>query len=383
MSEKANLFAAFPSVSKAEWLAAVKKDLKGRPLEDLQWQLGENIVLDPFFHREDLAELPPPLSDGRHSNNWEIGEDVEVKQLDSANRQALVALAGGAEAIRFILRRNYSEKGLKTLLSGIKFDGASIHFYQKKEDASPLELLRIFHEIVRKRGLVSSTINGSLNWSEVVGLNNSQLADLVRFANKNFPKFKVLSVDAKPFFRGSRGGVVKELADAIAAATAYFVRLKRDKFPSEIINHHLQFSIVLGANYFVEIAKIRALKLLWANALKACGVKRGTLPPIEAHFALVAQKKDPHANMIQATTQAMAAVIGGVNRLTVLPSDAIGGKPSTPFSRRIARNVQHVLKMESYFDSVADPAAGSYFIEKLTEKLAEAAWKEFRNSVIC
>jgi methylmalonyl-CoA mutase len=382
MTDKANLFAAFSAVAKSEWLAAVKKDLKGRPLEDLQWQLGEHITLDPFFHQEDLEEFPQPLSGGRFSNNWEISEDVEVKQLGLANRQALNALAGGAEAIRFILRRNYSQKGLKTLLNGIKFDDATIHFYQKNDETRPDELLQTFRELVRKRGIVSSTLKGSLNWRKVDRLNDSQLADLVQFTNENFPKFKVLSVGGDSFFRGSGGGVVKELADTIAAATAYFVRLKESRLPPEIVNQHLQFSMALGTSYFVEIAKIRALKLLWANVLKAYGVERGILPPIEAHFAIPVQKKDPHANMIQATSQAMAAVIGGVNRLTVYPSDAIREEPSTSFSRRIARNVQHILKMESYFERVADPAAGSYFIEKLTEKLAKAAWKEFQKLVI-
>jgi methylmalonyl-CoA mutase len=101
------------------------------------------------------------------------------------------------------------------------------------------------------------------------------------------------------------------------------------------------------------------------------------MPPIEAQLAPTVQTSDPNYNIIQSTTQAMAAIIGGVDRLTVLPSDAFQGA-TTDFSRRIARNVQHILKMESYLDWVADPAAGSYFIEKLTLHLAEAAWNSFQ-----
>ena len=111
--------------------------------------------------------------------------------------------------------------------------------------------------------------------------------------------------------------------------------------------------------------------------MKAHELKNIEIPAIEAHFSNTDFVTDPNTNMIRATTQAMSVVLGGVNRLTVLPSDAIEGEP-TDFSRRIARNVQHLLTMESFMDRVVDPAKGSYYIEKLTEKIAEAAWSEFQ-----
>ena len=144
--------------------------------------------------------------------------------------------------------------------------------------------------------------------------------------------------------------------------------LERKLTPSNI-----QFSIAIGKSYFVEIAKIRALKILWANVLKAYGWE-ATSPSIEAHLSPSCQSDNPYQNMIAATTQAMSAVLGGVDRLTILPANAATEK-ADDFTRRIARNVQHLLKMEAYFDRVIDPAAGSYYIEQLTEQLAKQAWK--------
>ncbi|MBK9488574.1 MAG: hypothetical protein IPO07_07135 [Haliscomenobacter sp.] len=129
----------------------------------------------------------------------------------------------------------------------------------------------------------------------------------------------------------------------------------------------------------MEIAKLRALRLLWQNVLKAYGVQTSALE-IAAHFAPASQDEHPNTNLIRAATQAMSAVIGGANQLYVLPSNASLHESPTPFTRRIARNVQHLLRLESHLDKVIDPAAGSYYIEKLTEELAHKAWAIFQQN---
>jgi len=152
---------------------------------------------------------------------------------------------------------------------------------------------------------------------------------------------------------------------------------ERGLSPAEAANT-LQFSIALGKSYFLEIARIRAFKLLWLNVLKAWGAPLD-YPAVEAHFQPEAYSDELHTNMIRATTMAMSAVLGGADRLTVLPYDAGREAQATysqSFSRRIARNVQHLLKMESFFHEIPDAAAGSYYIEKLTQQLAEKAWAE-------
>ena len=136
--------------------------------------------------------------------------------------------------------------------------------------------------------------------------------------------------------------------------------------------------MAVSTSFFVDIAKLRALRILWANLLDAYGAGDAPLPLLVAHLARETQADDQHTNMIKAGTQSMAAVIGGADRLYVRPADFFNQEPSSSFTRRIARNVQHILKMESHLDRVGDPGAGSYYIEMLTEKLADAAWREFQ-----
>jgi methylmalonyl-CoA mutase len=140
----------------------------------------------------------------------------------------------------------------------------------------------------------------------------------------------------------------------------------------------MQFSITIGTKFFIDIAKIRTLKILWGNILSAYGVEP-KLPFIVADTHNVPNTINPHTPKIQAATQAMAATIGGINVLTVTPSDAFSGAmdgESSDFNRRIARNVQHLLQAESGFTHVIDPAAGSYFVETLTQQFCETIWKK-------
>lgn len=134
----------------------------------------------------------------------------------------------------------------------------------------------------------------------------------------------------------------------------------------------------LGDHYFLNIAKIRALKLLWHQVLSAWNLKLALSPFIEAHLTQASQSQDADYNKIKATAQAMSAIIGGANRLFIHPSDAFMNENGTLFSQRIALNVQHLMQQESYLDRVIDPAAGSYFIENLTETLAQKAWASFQ-----
>ena len=152
----------------------------------------------------------------------------------------------------------------------------------------------------------------------------------------------------------------------------------------DIKNHHsqIQFSISINDNYFASIAKIRALKLLWQNVLTAWDKDLVANSPIEVHLTPNSQTEEDNYNKIKATTQAMSAVIGGADRLYIYPSDAFQNENGTTFSRRIALNVHHLLEQESYLDRVIDPSAGSYFIEELTNRIAEKAWQQFQNQIL-
>ena len=181
-------------------------------------------------------------------------------------------------------------------------------------------------------------------------------------------------IDGRPFYQGI-GHTPGELAQFLQVAQTAF-----DQAPSAAIvaerSRQTKLMLAIDTSYFLSIAKIRALKILWANFIKAYGADPSVLPEVEVHLAPYAPDSDPHSNMIQAATQTLSAAIGGPDRIFVRPVAGIGGVPDD-HTRRIARNVQHLLKMESHIDRVTDPAAGSYYIEKLTDRLAEETWKVF------
>ena len=404
-----DLFQAFPPVSKADWLRQITKDLKDKPLEDLNWHLPNGLVVSPFVHADDFESLPVALSD--QPNTWEICEDLWVTDPIVANRQALDALEGGVEGLCFWLDRPLETAEFEQLFQGIHLDFIGLHFAGNAVSENPGMVLGLLENLLRQRGLSTTQLRGSLAYdpvpvSKVVDWR--YLADLLEYAREKFPQFTVIQVSTPelrsggglvqyPPERSSGGGSVQyppELRSGegsvqhppeqssgvlLRNANIYLEKLSERGIPIKDIAAAMQFSVPLGKSYFLEIANLRALKLLWFNVLKAWDAP--LVPPsIAVRYQPEAYSDDLYTNMIRATTMAMAAVQGGANRLTVMPYDAgreaLASYPQA-FGRRIARNVQHLLKMESGLDEVADPAAGSYYIETLTRQLAEKAWEEF------
>ena len=399
-----NLFSEFAPVSKAEWLARVQKDLssvgmplaKGRPISELTWELPP-LSIDPFAHADDFAELPESLAH-TPSNTWEIGENIDVFNNDfkTANKQALTALMGGVNAINFMIDEYPSENQLITLIKNIESDYISTHFTEKTRGVNPLNFLKRLHKKTIEKGENAQMslrgmgqLRGSVSFNPISeGQQNlHEIVELMQWTSENLPQFKVLSIDSGHFFKGSEN-VVEELTQTLVAANNCINLLKINDLNIENINHFIKFNFNIGISYFIEIAKLRAFKLLWANVLNAHGLNASThldsknlMPTIHAYISPDPQVEDAHTNKIRATTQAMSAVLGGINMLTIAPSDALNAE-SSDFSRRIARNVQHLLQMESYLDKVADPAAGSFYIEKLTNQIAEAVWQQFQEKAV-
>lgn len=378
MTEQDHLFSEFAPTTKAEWLAKVEKDLKGKPLEELSWQLEEKITLAPFYHPEDLEWPPAPLQGQRQDNNWEVGEYIDVEDVKAANAEVLEGLQAGVQAPLFRLRRPLSAQHMEQLLEGVELSFISTNFGENYTDKVPWEAFRHFVSLLEKRGADKKTIRGSIDFDPLLDWSHppiDKLAELIRYCRDSMPLFRPFQVNAHRFHSGPDDSSL-ELAYTIAKGSEYLARLTGQGLSAATVNAHLQFSVAISKSYFVEIAKLRALRLLWANVMKAYGPPQA--PFLAVHFAKETQDEDANMNMIRASTQAMSAVIGGADRLYVLPSNHAGQEPSTAFSRRIARNVQHLLKMESHLHRVIDPGAGSYYIEKLSEKLAEQAWEQFQ-----
>lgn len=389
-----DFFAEFPPVSKDEWLRQISKDLKGKPLEELDWHVGDDLTVSPFAHADDFPVPPLPLSgDGE---DWEICEDVHVSDPAAAGRQALEALEGGAEGLRFYFEKSPDGSAFEQLFAGIHPDFVGLHFAGPGMAENPGAILANLERLAKAKNIATQNLRGSLAYDPAAGPGITDwryLADLAHFAKEKFPQFKLVTValdptpnpegrgDAERFVSGTplppTGG--EGLGVGLTRANRYLQRLTERGLPAAEAAVVMQFSIATGKSYFLEIARIRAFKLLWINVLKGW-VAPLEYPVVEASFRPESYTDDLYTNMIRATTMAMSAVLGGAKRLSVLPYDAgreAQAAYSQKFSRRIARNVQHLLKMESGLDRISDPAAGSYYIEKLTIQLAEKAWNEF------
>ena len=373
-----NFLSDFKPNTKAEWLKKIEKDLKGRSIEELIWKIGP-LSIDPFSHADDFAHVPTTISNPQATNSWEIGEDMKVENKDfkAANQLALTALMGGANAPNFIFETYPTENQLITLLENIELDYVSIHFTEKTWNQNPLPFLKNLRKLALENGKNASVLRGSIAYDPFADGRHDvkKTSELITWASINLPNFKVITVDSSAYFKDSER-FFDELLGTLLATHIYCKKLMDNGLDINILFNSMQFNFEIGTSYFIEIAKLRAFKLLWGNLLSAYNVAP-SLPIIKANISIKTQTAAVDTNKVKATTQAMSAVLGGINVLTIAPSDAVVNA-SSDFSRRIARNVQHLLQMESYFDRVTDPAAGSYYIEKITADLAEMVWEKFQ-----
>lgn len=366
-------FSEFPFVSKADWLKQVTRDLQDKPLESLHWQPAAGLDLSPFVHAEDFPEPALPLSTTPAS--WEIGEAITVGDPMTANHQALEALAFGAEGLLFHLPPGTA---VAPLLQGVYPEMIGLHFDGPAVAHNPGVLLAELQLIARERGLATTQLRGSLAYDPVSSapiVDWRYLADLLVYARTDFPGFRFIAVQSA----AEVTDVVEALVQLLRRGHFYLQKLTERGLSAAEVADSLHFQLPVGPGYFLEIAKIRAFKILWLHVLQGWQAPL-TYPHISARFAPTAYTDDLYTNMLRATTMAMSAVLGGVNRLTVQPY-AEGRETQTnyppEFGRRIARNVQHLLKLESGFDDMADPAAGSYYIENLTGQIGRVVWEKF------
>jgi len=377
-----NLFDQFEGATREMWLARMEKELKGKPISDLYWHLDldEEIVLAPFYHPDEQKSAFSPVVRGHRGNDWEIGAYCEVTDVALSNAEVLEGLQSGVQAPLFQLAADLSDSDLLTMLNGIDVTMISTHFGQYFPGKDPQKLLFQFNRCVQKLGFSPAKVAGSIDCDPILDWPEPPFdmqAEMIRFAADVMPKFKVLQINARRLHSGPEN-TAWELGFTIAKAAEYLAQMSTRGIAPEIVNQHLQFSVTLSTSYFVEIAKLRALRLLWAKVLEAFETPASVSTVIEAHFAPETQEKDANTNLIKAATQSMSAAIGGADILYVLPANTPMLEESNAFTRRMARNVQHILKMESHLDRVADPAAGSYYIEHLTEILAKRAWAIFQ-----
>jgi len=398
MDYKERLFDNFPPVTTREWMDKVLADLKGADFNrKLVWKTSEGFDVKPFYRVEDTSGLPymntlpgeyPWLRGTKPGNEWYIRQDIEVSDYRQANRKAIYLLERGVNSLGFNIAdpESVNESNFSLLLQGIDPDKAELNFLS---NGKAIEIVENLNSVLQSnsysagsiKGAVETDpigrlmINGKLCISFDAGLD--YLASLFRKSSAG-PNLRVLQINAS-LFGNSGAGIVEELAFAVSMAVEYLAQLTSRDLSAEFAASKMRFSFDTGSNYFMEIAGLRTARLLWAAVAEAYKSGDNASFKMMIHCVTTQWNKtlyDPYVNMLRTQTEAMSASLGGADSITVLPFDSVFRKPDE-FSERIARNQQLLLKEESHFDKVSDPAAGSYLIENLTYMIADASWKQF------
>ncbi len=393
------LFTEFPPISTEEWEATINKDLKGADYEKkLVWRTDEGFNVRPYYRAENLdsinyldtlpGQFPYTRGTKADNNQWEIVQEIEESCPAKANAIALDALNRGANTIAVNAQKLEDGNALTTLLKGIDLNKVGIQFNHVK---NYLELVKLFLEYIDANHYDRKQVSGSINFDPLTyrlkhnKFFHSEKEDLMQAVQllnmvEEMPHFKLINVNGI-LLHNAGSTIVQELGYTLALANVYLSFCTEQGVKVEKVASRMQLTLSVGSNYFMEIAKLRAARLLWSTMVSQ--YNPGCQCAYKIHINTVASTwnktlYDPYVNMLRSTTEGMSAVIGGSDSISLQPFD-IAFKESDDFSRRIARNVQVLLKEESFMDRVVDPAAGSYYIETLTNSIAEQAWKLFQS----
>jgi methylmalonyl-CoA mutase len=397
--ENSGLFADFPPVSTEVWEGQIHTDLKGADYEKkLVWQTDEGLRVRPYYRSEDLEDLshlntlpgdfPFVRGDKVSGNHWQVRQDIRTDDHALANRLALEAIERGADAVGIRAKEVNSMEELSDLLRYIQLEKSAVHFISAREYPFIAEL---FIRIMKLRTARPELVQGSLGFDPFTYFllygdyynslhdNLNEAKYLIQNIGRELPAFKMVHVSGN-VFHNAGASAVQELAFALASGNEYMARLTDEGLTADQVAGTLHFTFGIGSSYFLEIAKLRAARMLWATIVDHYKPEHASAGKMYIHGTTSLWNKslyDPYVNMLRGTTETMSAAIGGCDAISVSPFDQVFKNPDS-FSMRLARNTQIILKEESYLNKVADPAAGSYYVEKLTDSLAAAAWDLFR-----
>lgn len=399
MAEKINtkLFGDFAPNTMQEWLDKVTADLKGADFgKKLVWRTNEGFNVQPMYRLENMADLKnldcfpgefPFVRGNRKVNNeWYVRQDIKVENIVEANKKALNVLNKGVNSLGFVITgcKEFTKADMQALLKDICIECVEINFVAECKKCS---ILDAFKAVVADRGLDTEKISGGINIDPLSAfvLKGKTCCDNPYASVKEntekmaaFPNFKTIEVGGY-VFNNSGASIVQELGFSLAAGVEYLDKLTDAGMPVDAVAPRIRFHFATGSKYFMEIAKLRAARYLWAHIVKAYNPSCDSLCKMNIHAETSKWNKtvyDSNVNMLRTQTETMSAVLGGVDSFTVHPFDDIYETP-TDQSERVARNQQLLLKEESHFAKIVDAAGGSYYIEELTQSIIDAAWKLF------
>ncbi len=393
MAEKKELlFDQFPPVSTQEWKAKVEADLKGAPFDKkLVWRTNEGFNLQPMYRAEDIADLKttdslpgefPYVRGTRTDNDWYVRQEIIADTAAEANTKALDVLGKGITSLGFKVKEATAEE-LTVLLAGVDVASVELNFTTCPKKA--LVFAKVLVDYLKANGL-EKVFKGSIDFNPFkkalkhgtefpgdIAAMGVELLDIV----KEVPGLKVLSVNSD-MLSNAGAYITQELGYALAWGASWLTLLTDKGAEAAEVARRIKFNMGVSSNYFMELAKFRAARMLWAQIVKLYGVADDDCKQyVHATTSRFNQTiYDAHVNLLRSQTECMSAVLAGVDSVTVTPFDTPYQTPDD-FSERIARNQQFLLKEESHLDKVVDPAGGSYYVEVLTASIAAEAWKLF------
>lgn len=393
------LFSDFPHVSTAEWMEKIQADLKGADFEKkLVWKTNEGFKVKPFYRAEDLEGLKttnalpgefPYLRGTKKNNAWRVRQNIVVADVAQANAKVLDILNKGVDSLGLHIKgADVNSANIEALLKGINAEAVELNFSTCVKHAE--ELANILVEYFKKQGYDLAKCEGSINCDPINrmmtrGKNVADVAAVIAGVVKALaplPLYRGVTVNALSL-NNAGAYIYQELGYALAWGSEYLNELVNAGVELAEAARRIKFNFGISSNYFMEIAKFRAARMLWADIVATYANCQCPEVLDAAKMKVYAETStfnltvfDSYVNLLRTQTESMSAAIAGVDSLAVSPFDKAYKEPDE-FSEHLARNQQLLLKEESHFDKVVDPAAGSYYIENLTVAIAEQAWKLF------
>ncbi|MBC8172966.1 MAG: hypothetical protein H7X71_03575 [Chitinophagales bacterium] len=390
-----NLFEGLPAGTKQAWLEQVKKDLKGADFEEKLVSEVDGIRIEPIYSKEDLpafekdADESPEDEDGEDFSytpeeegasvlSWDICEEIHVDENNSLQDIISAAFKRGVNYFRVSGNTDLFFDDIRRLQYGGSFQ------VYIESDLTEEEIVKKWREVIgfighHQRLLMALEFDPITRFAKTGNILHEEktfnnLSEIFIRLLPHLHDCRLFSVDTT-LYANAGATATQQLAYALAITTEYFDRLSKRKIVVDEMQHLLNFRFSVGSDYFLEIAKLRAFKILWHNLMRSFAADIDMIPEPHIHAVTTntyypgAEKYD---TLVHATTQAMSAVLGGCSVLSVTPYE------KSEDARRYTTNIQNILRFESYFDRYRAAANGSFYIETLTTSLAEKAWKLFQ-----
>ena len=406
---------------KAIWQKIAATELRGRDPADLTWNTLEGIAVDPIYTADDLQGLThleglpgqEPFTRGVKATMyagrpWTIRQYAGFSTAEASNAFYRKALAAGQQGVSVAFdlatHRGYdsdhprvigdvgkagvaidSVEDMKILFEGIPLDKVSVSMTM---NGAVIPILANFIVTGEEQGHDCKALSGTIQndiLKEFMVRNTyiyppepsmRIIADIIEYTSSNMPKFNSISISGY-HMQEAGANLVQELAYTLADGKEYVKTAMARGMDIDQFAPRLSFFFAIGMNFFMEAAKLRAARLLWHRIMEELGAKTPKSKMLRTHCqtsGVSLQEQDPYNNVIRTAYEAMSAVLGGTQSLHTNALDEAIALP-TEFAARIARNTQLILQEETGVTNVVDPLAGSYYVEKLTSDLAEAAWK--------